>query len=239
MKTLPAADPRKVLFETRLVEEDISEPRRDGRLLGSRITFGEPAVYDLAQLVKEAGGDPGFEIRSQLDRYEFRLVRLVSTLHVEPRSALSWLEIHVTLAPARRRLGNGGLLTEDPADPPIAYDLYPLQVVDKVQVEHTAKISASFKFNEVTASLGEDALAVRYERLEPKITAYGKRETAVYWRCLPGTSREVAAGVREMDLIVRKSRGVPVRATILAKGGGRQWGIFPDPVAVEGQQFDV
>jgi hypothetical protein len=239
MNTLPAADPRNILFETRLVEEEDGEPRGDGRRLGSRVSFGEPAVYDLLSLAKETGADPGFEIRSQLDRYEFRLVRLISTLHVEPRSAVGWLEIHVALAPAPSGAERGGVLADDPADPPIAYDLYPLQVVDKVQVEHTAKISPSFQFKEITASLGEDALTVRYERLEPRITAYGRRETTPYWRYTPGTARDVAGGVREMDLIVRRPRGVPVRATILAKGSGRQWGIFPAPVTIEGQQFDI
>lgn len=239
MKTIPAADPTKILFETRLIEEEEGEPMRGGRRLGSRISFGEPRVYDLAQLIQETGLDPGYEIRSQLDRYEFRLVRLVATLHAEPRSAVSWLEVHVALAPAREQPGRGGVVTMDPADPPIAHDLYPLQVVDKAQVEHTAKISPSFKFKEVEVGLGEDSLTLRYERLEPKITAYGKRETAVYWRYTPGTAREVAGGVREMDLVVRRPRGVPVRATILAKGSGRQWGIFPEPVAIEGQQFVI
>jgi hypothetical protein len=232
---IPPADPTRVWFETALVEDTGGAVYRSAGHRGSRLTFGQPAVYDLEALIRDAGAEPSFEIRSQLDDYEFRLVRLVATLHVEPRAAVSWLEVHVALSPGRLPSAGDGV----PLDPPIAHDLYPLRVADKVQVKRTAKISPAFKFNDVQLSIGEAGVATEYERFEPTITAYGKREAAAYWRYTPGNGSEVAGGVREMDLIVRRPRGVPVRARILAKGSGRQWGVFREPVVEERQQFDV
>jgi hypothetical protein len=226
---IPAADPTDVLFETQLIEETPAGAMRSGRRVGSRLTFGQPAVYDLVELFHGRKQEPGFEIRSQLDRYEFRLVRLAATLHVEAHSAVSWFEVHVQFA-------NAGAL---PGGDVIVHDLYPLNVDDKVDIDRTAKISPSLKFGEVSASIGEAGLTTKYVRLEPKITAYGKREPKVYWRYTPGSGSEVAGGVKEMDLIIRRPRGVSVRATIQAKGSGRQWGIFSDSVASEQQQFAV
>lgn len=239
MKTttvIPPADPARLLFETAIVEQIDDEACRGGRRVGARLSFGEPAVYDLVTLIESAGSEPGFDVHAQLEHYDFRLVRLVTTLHVEPRSAVSWFEVHVALTPVLMRVGYEGVVS----DPPIAHDLYPLLVAGKVSVSRTATISPSFKFaGETEISVGEVGVTTQYERLEPTITAYGKRETTPYWRFTPGGGGEVVGGVKEMDLIVRKPRGIPVRATILAKGRGRQWGIIPDPVAVSEQQFDI
>jgi hypothetical protein len=108
-----------------------------------------------------------------------------------------------------------------------------------VEIERTAKISPAFKFMDVSVSVGESSLVTKYVRLEPKITAYGKRESSPYWRYTPGSGSEVVGGVREMDVIVRRPRGVPVKAAIVAQGNGRQWGIFADPVGVRRQGFEI
>src|SRR5699024_2957824 len=110
---------------------------------------------------------------------------------------VSWIEVHVALAedgatPLR------GIATGDPTDPPLVYDLYPMAVTDKVQVEHCMKIAPTLKFKEVEASVGEDALTLRYERLEPKITAFGKGEQTSYWRFSPGLEDRVPEGIKEM-----------------------------------------
>lgn len=225
---IPAAHADRVFFETQLVEEGQGEARRDGRRVGSRLTFGEPAIYDLVDLMKAQGSEPGFEITSQLDRYEFLLLRLVTTLHVASNAAVSWFEVHV-------ELGGSGVAGHDP----IVHDLYPLLVEDKVELERTAKISPSLKFMDVAVSLGEGSVATKYVRLDPKITAYGKRESKAYWSFTPGSGSEVAGGIKEMDLIVRRFRAIPAHATIFAKGIGRQWGIFENDVNLEHQRFDI
>jgi hypothetical protein len=239
--TIPGADPNQLLFETRLIEEaeeSYAGPTRDGQRLGSRVSFGMPAIHDLAALFTDGGKQLPYDFKTQLAKYEFQLVRLVCTLHVAPRSEVSWIEIHVALAedgaaPPR------GIATGDPADPPLVYDLYPMAVTDKVQVEHSTKIAPTLKFKEVQASIGEDALTLRYERLEPRITAFGKGEPTSYWRFTPGLNNHVPAGIKEMDMIVRKRRGTRVCATVRIQGRGRRWGIFPDPVSDNDQQFHL
>lgn len=237
LEMIPAADPNQVLFEARLIEESDAGPTRDGQRLGSRVSFGVPSIHDLAALFADSGKTLPYDFKTQLAQYEFQLVRLVCTLHVAPRSEVSWIEIHMALAddgaPPR------GIATADPADPPLVYDLYPIAVTDKVQVDHCTKIAPTLKFKEVQASIGEDALTLRYERLEPKITAFGKGEQASYWRFTPGLEDRVPAGIKEMDLIVRKRRGTKVRATVRIQGRGRRWGIFPDPVSDNDQQFQL
>jgi hypothetical protein len=233
---IPSTDPTKVLFETQLVEESDRGATRTGQQLGNRVTFGIPSIYDLAALFEESGKKLPFDFRNQLGDYELRLIRLVCTLHVEPRSAVSWIEIHVALN-EEGLTSPGGIAVGDPADPPLVYDLYPIAVTDKVQVEHLTKIAPTLKFKEVEAAVGEDALTLRYERLEPRITAFGKGEQAAYWKFTPGSADRVSEGIKEMDLIVRKRRGTRGRATIRIQGRGRRWGIFPESVSNSDQQF--
>jgi len=236
---IPATDPTQILFETCLTEESVNEePTRDGQRLGNRVTFGIPSVYDMAALFEAERKKLPYDFKAQLGDYEFRLVRLVCTLHVEPGSAVSWIEVHLALAEDGSST-TGGIVVCDPADPPLVYDLYPISVTDKVQVEHLAKIAPTFKFKEVEASIGEDALTLRYERLEPRITAFGKGEQSSYWRFTPGLADWVPEGIKEMDIIVRKRRGRRVRATVQIKGRGRRWGFFPDPVSDNDQQFHL
>ena len=151
---------------------------------------------------------------------------------------MSWIEIHVALADDCT-VPPGSIAIGDPADPPLVYDLYPMAVTDKTQVEHCTKIAPSLKFKDFEASIGEDSLTLRYERLEPKITAFGKGEQASYWRFTPGLDDGVPAGIKEMDLIVRKRREARVRATVRIEGRGRRWGIFPEPVSDNDQQFHL
>lgn len=238
---IPSADPIRLLFETQLLEENeesYAGPSRDGQRLGSRVSFGMPSVHDLAALFADDGKQLPYDFKTQLAQYEFQLVRLVCTLHVAPRSEVSWIEIHVALAedgagPPRR------ITPGDPADPPLVYDLYPMAVTDQVQVDHSMKIAPTLKFKEVEASIGEDALTLRYERLEPRITAFGKGEQTSYWRFTPGLADQVPPGIKEMDMIVRKRRGTRVRATVRIHGRGRRWGIFPGPVSDNDQQFHL
>ncbi|GEM_PF-1380111 len=246
MSLLPATNPANVFFETQLIEEAPAKPYREGRRLGNRITCGVPVAYDLAALYADVGRELPFEVRTQLDQHEFWLLRLVCTLHIEPGSAVSWADFAVTFAHhpeipqtavILNEIGTTVIVLVDPADPPIAYDLYPKQVTDKVQVEHTVEISPSLKFGEISVSPGKDALTLKYEKLYPRITAHGKRESEIYWRFTPGTGSKVEEGIKEMDVIVRKRQGVAVQGTIRITGRGRRWGIIPDPVALDRQQF--
>lgn len=229
------ADPDAVAFETQMTEDPSAPVTRDGRRLGNRITFGEPVVHDLEALWALMGSGPPFEVRGQLAAYEFWLVRLVCTLHLADNSAVSWFEVRVRFADDGA--GARSALASDPADPPVAYDLFPLHVTDEVELEHTNKISPSFKFQNVTASLGEDALTLRYRRLEPRITAFGKLESSIYWRFTPGAQSEVAEGIKEMDVIVRRRRKRRVAATVLVEGRGRKWGLLPAPVEISDCRF--
>ena len=246
MSLLPATNPANTLFETQLIEEAPSDPHRKGRRLGNRITCGVPVAYDLAALYADMDRQLPFEVRTQLDQYQFWLLRLVCTLHSEPGSAVSWADFAVTfahrpeipeMAVILSEIGTIAIVLVDPAEPPIAYDLYPKRVTDKAQVEHTVEISPSLEFGEISVGLGKDALTLKYEELHPRITAYGKRESEIYWRFAPGTGNKVEEGIKEMDVIVRKRRGAAVQGTIRIKGRGWRWGIIPDPVAIDRQQF--
>jgi hypothetical protein len=234
MAEIPSAKAAGVRFEINLLEE-ADGTRRSGLRRGNRISFGAPAIYDLLALLAANGAEVPYDLRRERDRYEFWLLRLACTLHPSPGSALSWFDLQVALEEAA---AGTGLDETDPADPPLAYDLYPSEVTDKVRVQHTARIAPRLEFEEVTASLGEDALTLRYQRLEPRITAFGKREQRAYWRFAPGAGHHVAEGIKEMDLIVRRRRGTRVRATLLVAGRGLLWGVLTNPPQLADQRFE-
>src|SRR4051812_8918776 len=150
---IPSTDPTKVLFETQLVEESGRGATRSGQRLGNRVTFGIPSIYDLAVLFEQSGKKLPFDLRAQLGGYELLVIRLVCTLHPQPRAAVDRIGGH-----GRRSEEGlpspGGTAVSAPADPPLVYDLYPIAVTDKVQVEHLTRIAPSLKFKEVEATVG-------------------------------------------------------------------------------------
>lgn len=236
MILIPPADPGRIQFETELIEQ-AGPASRTGQRLGNRISFGEPRVHDLAELCREGVVAAALEWRREGGAHEFWLLRLVCTLHPCADAKVDWFEVHIALREARPG-GLAGIDTSDPADPPLVHDLYPSAVADTVQVEHTARIAPSLKFMEVTASPGEDSLALRYRQLEPRITAFGRLEPEAYWRFTPGAGTSVAEGIKEMDLIVRRRRGTRVAATVRVEGRGRRWGVFPRPPQPDDQRFE-
>jgi hypothetical protein len=242
VRPIPAADPTRVRFTTELIEQadavggealplETSEAvRGEGLRHGNRISFGDPAVHDLAALWRESPGGLPQDLRRQSGSYEFWLLRLVCTLHPSPGSAVDWFELHIALGDVRP--------DADPADPPLVYDLYPTAVTDRVEVRHTAKLAPSLEFMAAKASLGEDALTLCYQRLEPRITAFGRLEQEAYWRFAPGAGAQVSEGIKEVDLVVRRRRGARVQANVTVKGRGRWWGVFANPPQVSDQRFE-
>jgi len=235
------ASPSQVQFETRLSEQVSATAERGeggGRGRGNRLTCGVPRIFDLADLYAGLDKAPSPELAKEMESHEFWLVRLVFTLHDARSSAVSWLEFHVALD---YLVGTpDGAAPAFPSSSPIVHDLFPLRETDKVKAKRTNQLSAKLTFEPIAEGSAESALVLEYERLIPIITAYGKRESAVYWRFLPGAAgNAVQPGIKEMDMIVRRDPGRRVQCTIEVRGAGRRWGLFPDSVAPAERTFTL
>ena len=232
MLEIPSADLEQQWFETFLIDPPRGENGGDRRR-GNRVSFGLPMTRSLELLLSDAGIKPPFEIRLQQERYDFWLIRLVCSLHPAQGSTMRWLEVKVELSDVPA----GELTMIDTADPPLVFDLSPENVSTPVTVERRASISPEIEFKSVSAAVGEVGLILKYQQLKPQIIAFGKRESAAYWRYTPGTEGNVPEGIKEMDLIVRRRKNTQTRVTVTVDGRSQGWGIFPAPLQLDDQRF--
>ena len=236
MPLLAAPNPAHPWFNTQ-IEEGPGEPERTGRRLGDRISIGEIVAYDLVQQYAAIKRPLQLDVRGQIDRFEFLVLQFVCTLHPDNLSGVSWFDFMVSFAYPTEVPRSARLLTQvspvarvltDVGAPPIAYDLYPSEVSDAVQTEHTVKISPELKFGEVATIAGEDAVTLKFQKLYPRISAHGRRDSEIYWRYMPGSDDSVPSGDKDMAVIVRRQRGIPVLGSIRVRGRGWRYGIVPD-----------
>jgi hypothetical protein len=155
---------------------------------------------------------------------------------------VQWLEIGVNLEtpdyipPKGIVLGAntafGDIFVPDGSQPPIAYNLFPENVVDTVSVHESLVISPSLEFQNVKFKPGEASLSLEYTELHPKITAHGKNEKTPYWYFEPGVGNSVEKGIKEIRLIVRTEKKLPVHAEVWVKGQGKGL-IFPKKIDIK------
>ena len=221
-------DNQEILFITELVYKDIPPKRGISKI---SLTCGMPSVVNLFEQYADWGKQVPLDIRSQTDRYDFWLVRFFFTLQISRGYRVDFFEIGVLLSHPTRipltakivsnRVTQGTTVTAPPVnDPPLAHDLFPLQVADQVEVQQTLGISPSLEFMQAKVAVGNAGLTLKHTENLPRITAFNKRQPDPCWRFEPGSTRQrhVEPGIRELMMIVRACKDKPVCAVIRVDG---------------------
>ena len=244
MPELVSANPSDVIFESHLVAN--AGTTREKQSIGSRVTCGRPIAYNLLELYAAKEETLPANIRLELETYDFWLIRMVCTLHEKRGSSIADMRFKVDFiyespSDADILLNHGikdvSLPETVVGDMPMAYDLSPADVKDETAVTATSTITANFSFGDIGTELGKDEVTLNYKQHKPRITAFGKHESHIYWRFRPGNARAVETGIKEMDAIIRKHRDAPVKGQIHVEGRGRQWGIFRTTATYRGHEF--
>lgn len=119
------------------------------------------------------------------------------------------------------------------AEKPIAYDIYPVEVFDKVQEKTSLCINPNLKFKEIEASLGSFLKEVTSAKLVPITVGAGIFCPSVVWS-FDETKDCKLIGSRRMNLIIKAPKGnLTVVGTISVFGQIRRgfWSLFRrDPI---------
>lgn len=244
MPIIAAPDSTKLLFTIEIGDDETRVMRSRGtRKPNIRLSCGLPVATNLFEEYADWGKKVPLEFRSQWSEFDFWLVQMVFTLEVKGGFSVDWMELGVRLSypawvPSKAtiisKVKPGTVPGHKAGDQPIAYDLYPLRVVDKVPVEEKLTIAPSLEFMKTKITLGEAGLVLKYTDPLPRVTAFKKREPDPYWRFEPGDAPYVEPGVKELQMIVRNRKSKPLRAAVWVKGKGTGF-IFPEKIAEPAQ----
>lgn len=176
------------------------------------IKIGQPEPWALQDFFS-AGKLPR-PIRAKLNQADFYVIRLsCSFLPRHKESSIEWARFRVTLLPH----------TSTGAQP-IAFDLYPQQVIQEVKRQIKVTLSPTLKFQEVEANPGSAEFGFEYTEQIPSISASIGSSVDPSWdyRTVPG---QEVQGTKWMYLLVKAPKGqrsgqalLDLEADVLVRG---------------------
>lgn len=230
MIVISPPDPTKHLFSLDFRDENAPTMRGVGKTSNLTLSCGLPIAINLFEQYADWGKKVPLEIRSQADQFDFWLIQMVFTLETRRGYETDWMEIGINLSHppmipysavfASNRVVKGEVPGYREGETPIAYDLHPISIQDKVDVEDKLTLAPSLEFEKVKFSPGEASLTIKHTEPLPRVTAFRKREQNPYWKFEAGTSPCVEPGIKELKMLVRSARGLPTRAEVKVKGKG-------------------
>jgi hypothetical protein len=153
-------------------------------------------------------------ILAKLKEADFYLVRLsCSFLPPHEESSVEWARFRATLLPHPTT-----------KEQPLAFDLYPSEVVQAVKRHLKITLNPLLKFQEWEASLGSAEFGIEYSEIIPRIKGYIGDSVAPIWDYSAGSDRTVQ-GTKWMHLLVKAPKGMTgghvqleLEADVLVKG---------------------
>jgi len=153
-------------------------------------------------------------IRTKLSQADFYIVRLSCSFRpVHEESRVEWARFRAALLPHSPTAGQ-----------PIAFDLYPQQVVQEVKRQVKVTLSPSLKFRELEASLGSAEFGFEYTEQLPLISAAIGAGFDPSWDYRAGPGQELQ-GTKWMHLLVKAPKDMTngralldLEADVLVKG---------------------
>ncbi len=136
-------------------------------------------------------------IRTKLSQADFYVVRLSCSFRpVHQESRVEWAGFRAALLPH-----------SSTGAQPIAFDLYPQQVVQEVKRQIKVTLSPSLKFQELEASLGSADVGIEYTELIPLVSGAIGAGFDPSWAYWAGPGQEVQ-GTKWMYLLVKAPKGL-------------------------------
>lgn len=176
------------------------------------VSIGQPETWSLVDLYPPR--KLPLLIRARLSQADFYLVRLSCSfrpLHKESR--IQWARFRAVLLP-------------HPASgkQPLAFDIYPQQVVQEVKRHLKVTLSPMLKFQELEANLGSAEFGFEYTELVPLISATMGGSFDPMWD-YTAASGQAVQGTKWMYLLVKAPKGLAsgqalleLNADVLVKG---------------------
>ena len=176
------------------------------------VSIGQPETWTLQDFYSPS--QLARPIRTKLSQADFYLVRLSCSFRpVHEESRVEWARFRAALLP---HVSTGAQ--------PIAFDLYPEQMVREVKRQVKVTLSPLLKFKEVEVSLGSAELGFEYSELIPFVSAAIGASFDPSWdyKAVPG---QEVLGTKWMYLLIKAPKGttsgralLELEADVLVRG---------------------
>lgn len=158
------------------------------------VSVGRPETWPLRELYPPGQMPP--LIHAKVTQANFYLVRLSCSFRpLYQESRIQWARFLIQLLPTA------------PGQQPIAYDLYPLRVVQEVKHHTCVTLSPMLKFQELEVSPGSLEFGIEYTEQQPMISAALGAGFDPSWDYMETQGMQVQ-GTKWMYLLVKAPKGL-------------------------------
>lgn len=166
------------------------------------VSMGKPDSYTLQEFYSPKKLPPS--IRTKLNQADFYVVYLSCSFRpINKERRVEWARFRATLLP---HASTGAQ--------PLAFDLYPQQVIQEVKRQIKVTLSPSLKFQEIEASLGNAEFGFEYTEQIPLISASIGNSFDPSWDYRASPGQEVQ-GTKWMFLLVKAPKGLTSAQALL------------------------
>jgi hypothetical protein len=154
------------------------------------VSIGQPETWTLQDFYSPSKLPRS--IRTKLSQTDFYLVRLSCSFRpVHEESRVEWARFRAALLPH-----------SSTGAQPIAFDLYPEQMVQEVKRQIKVTLSPSLKFRELETSIGSAEFGFEYTELIPRVSGTIGASFDPSWDYVAGPGQDVQ-GTKWMHLLVK------------------------------------
>ena len=163
-------------------------------------TIGKPDKWTMDEFF--APSELPREVKSRLDKEDYYLVQLKCSLRPKEGIPIESAQFSVELHP------------DESGRQPIAFDLYPREVVKEVKKTDKVTLSPSLNFTPAAGIKGDVEWGIEYTSLEPTVYACGDGEPCPTWNYEQVIGVKLQ-GSKKMFLVVQAPKGMEsMRATL-------------------------
>ncbi|MGD8506577.1 MAG: hypothetical protein PVF15_07945 [Candidatus Bathyarchaeota archaeon] len=196
----------------------------------NRVAVGVPYCENLIRRLVEEGEDTPREIKKMSNEYDFHLVSLSCSFLPDPECNFAWARFGVELI-ARSKAGTIH------REKPIAYDMFPEEILSKIGYKREISFTPRLKFNigpvDVDAKPIDATTQKKYTIYEPQMFAFGVNTSKAMWDFKSTEEKGIWGNKRDLLLIARtpKESNVKGRFILAAEVKSHLAKLIPVPIA--------
>ncbi len=179
----------------------------------NKVAVGVPYYENLVSRLVEEKQEIPHEIRQMMDDHDFHFVSLSCSFRPDNRCRFIWARFGVELNAVSKE--SGELLEERP----IAYDMFPDEVLSETKCKKDTNFSPKLKFDFGAIKTEIEPIEVSTEKefliYEAQIFAFGIKRPSVAWDFKSTAEKGVWGNKRDLLLIVKTPKGSTVKGSFL------------------------
>lgn len=179
----------------------------------NKVAVGMPYYENLISRLIEEKEEIPHEIKQMSDNYDFHFISLSCSFLPDTECRFIWARFGVELS--ARTKDSGEPLDEKP----IAYDIFPDEVLTEIKYKREINFGPELKFNLGVVNADMKLIDVKTQKdlviYEPQIFAFGIRRSSVAWDFKSTKEKGIWGNKRNLLLIVRAPKNSKLKGRFL------------------------